>query len=79
MGFAADTLPLEQLTLLSAKNTFIGCQCDTTFFHQSENLIMIHRTLLAGLTCLVMLTSVSAMADQANDEKAKTLRLMQHQ
>ncbi|WP_114972384.1 c-type cytochrome [Rhodoferax ferrireducens] len=34
---------------------------------------MIHRTLLAGLTGLVMLTSVSAMADQANDEKAKKM------
>lgn len=34
---------------------------------------MIHRTLLAGLTGALMLASVAAQADAANDEKAKKI------
>jgi len=34
---------------------------------------MTRRTLLAGLTGILMLTSVAAMADQANDEKIKKI------
>jgi len=34
---------------------------------------MIHRTVLAGLTGLLLLSSVAAMADSANDEKAKKM------
>ncbi len=34
---------------------------------------MTHRTLLAGLTGILMLTSVSAIADQVNDEKARKI------
>ncbi len=34
---------------------------------------MTHRTLLAGLTGILMLTSVSVMADPVSDEKAKKI------
>ena len=34
---------------------------------------MLHRTLLTGLTAALMLTSVAAMADTANDEKVKKI------
>lgn len=34
---------------------------------------MTHRTLFAGLAGIFMLTSVAAMADQANDEKVKKI------
>jgi cytochrome c len=34
---------------------------------------MIHRTLLAGLTSILLLTSVIAKADQSSDEKGKRL------
>lgn len=34
---------------------------------------MMHRTLLAGLTAALVLTSVTAIADQTNDEKVKKI------
>jgi cytochrome c len=50
-----------------------GTQVSRTNFSQPETLVMMHRTLLAGLTAALLLTSVTAMADPASDEKVKKI------